>query len=101
MAMPAADDRARTVKNVVSARYGRIETHAFPSAAATSDHVLADAPAGPAPAIAAATTLLAATVPSVTTRPSPVRSVSVSSFAVRYGQRPVPLASTERSVPEP
>jgi hypothetical protein len=36
--MPAAEDRANTVTNVVSARYGSVELHAFQSASPASDH---------------------------------------------------------------
>src|SRR6266850_4737692 len=102
MAMPAADERARTVTKAVSAMYGRIETHAFQRAIPVSDHVAAvPAASGGVPARPPAMVLLSATLATATRRPSAVRTASVRNFAVRYGQRPVPCVSTERSVPAP
>src|SRR5688500_19122860 len=100
--MPAADERATTVTNAVSVMYGRSETHALKSALPASDQVAAVPVAGgAAPASPLAMVLLIATLATATTNPSSARSASVISFAVRYGQRPVPCVSTERSVPAP
>src|SRR5437870_13322982 len=102
MAMPAADERARTVTKATRAMYGRIETQAFQSATSASDHVAAvPAASGAAPARAPAIVLLSATLATATRSPSAASAASVTSFAVRYGQRPVPCVRTERSVPAP
>src|SRR4029077_12155485 len=99
--MPAADDRANTVTKVVSARYGRVELHAFQSASPASDHVAVVAPSGGAPAMAQAMTLLIATVASATTRPRKAITASVRILATRYDHRPTPCVSTDRNVPAP
>src|SRR6266851_5481175 len=102
MAIPAADDRASTVTNVVRAMYGRIETQAFQEATSASDHVTAvPVASGATPARPAAMVLLSATLATATSSPSAVSTASVKTFAVRYGHRPVPCVSTERSVPAP
>src|SRR5258705_12743110 len=99
--MPAADDRANTVTNVVSARYGSVELQAFQRAMPASDHVAVPAPSGAAPARATAMRLLIATVASAARRPQNARTASVMIFARRYGHRPTPCVSTDRSVPAP
>src|SRR6185503_161292 len=99
--MPAADDRAKTVTKAVSARYGSVELHAFQRARPASDHVAVPAPSGAAPAIPAAMRLLSATVASATTRPKKAITARVRIFEVRYGHRPTPCVSTDRSVPAP
>src|SRR5438309_7800499 len=101
MAMPAAEDLANTVTKVVSARYGKVDAHAFQSAIPASDHVAVVAPSGGAPASASATRLLIATVASAARRPSNATRARVTIFAVRYGHRPTPCVSTDRSVPAP
>src|SRR5207248_8171473 len=84
MAMPAAEDRATTVTKVVSATYGSTELHAFQRAIPASDQVAVVAPVGgAAPAMAVAMTLLIATVPRATTRPSNAMIAIVMTFAVR------------------
>src|ERR1041385_8576936 len=100
MAMPAADDRARTVTNAVSVMYGINDSHAFQSAMPADDHVALDTPAGAATS-RSAVALLIRTDPVATTNPSPARTTRVKSFAARYGQRPVPWTRTDRRVPAP
>src|SRR4029453_16146092 len=95
--MPAADERARTVTNAVSAMYGRIEIHAFHSAMPASDHVAATPADWGAAARFAAMVLLSAMLATATRSPSAVSAASVRNFAVRYGQRPVPCVRTARS----
>src|SRR3954466_3958147 len=101
--MPAADERVKIVTNVTSATYGSTDAHPFIRAVNASDHDSGTTPAaaGGAPARLVATTLLTATVMSVTTSPANASTASVRSFAVRYVHRPVPCVSTERRVPEP
>src|SRR4029077_11374116 len=99
--MPAADDRANTVTKVVSARYGRVELHAFQSASPASDHVAVVAPSGEAPAMAEAMRLLIDTVWVFATRRRKAITASVMILATRYGHRPTPCVSTDRSVPAP
>src|SRR5438128_1500621 len=101
--MPAADDLVKIVTNVTSATYGRTDAHPFTRAVNASDHVIGVTPAaaGAAPARLVATTLLIATVMSVTTSPANASADRVISFAVRYVHRPVPCVRTDRRVPEP
>src|SRR5437870_13060935 len=102
MAIPAADERASTVTKAVSAMYGMIETQAFQSATSASDHVAAvPAFSGAAPARPPAMVLLSATLATATSSPRAASPASVTSFAVRYGQRPVPCVRTGRRGPAP
>src|SRR5258705_10787979 len=100
MAMPAAEDRARTVTNPVSVMYGISESQAFQRAIPAADHVALDAAAG-ASTSRAAIALLIRIDAVATTSPRPASTTSVKSFAARYGQRPAPWTSTDRSFPVP
>src|SRR5690349_20251564 len=99
MAIPAAEDRASTVTKLVSVMYGINESQAFQSAMPAVDHVAVDAAAGTASRSAIALLITTDTV--ATMSPSPARTTSTRSLAARYGQRPVPWTSTDRSVPAP
>jgi len=65
-----------------------------------ADHVALDGAAAAATS-RSATLLLTAIVAVETTSPRPASTTRVTSFAARYGQRPVPWTSTDRRVPAP